>query len=134
MLALLCLSIVFTHVVLVPLCTLTSPVDLRLSLTSLYEAILTAGIALLPFCLLESLTSLHSLGLLLLVVGATIGLRFQIGVTDTDYLRTMLGRHSTSLLVSEARVARSSDPGVRVLADQIVREQTIERKLMKEKA
>jgi hypothetical protein len=127
-------SIVVAHVVLVPLCVLSSPVDLRLSLTSLYEGILTAGIALLPFCLMESLTSLHSLVLVLLVVGATIGLRFQIGVTDTDYLRTMLGRHSTSLLLSEARVARSSDPGIRVLADQVVREQTIERKLMKEKA
>ena len=134
MLPLLFVSIVVAHIVVVPLCVLSSPADLRLSLTSLYEGVLLAGIGLLPFCLLESLTSLHSIGLVLLVVGAVIGLRFQLGVTDTDYLRTMLGRHSTSLLLSEARVSRSSDPGIRVLADQIVREQTIERKLMKEKA
>ena len=126
------LSIVSAQMFLVPFARLTSPMDIRVSLSGLYTALLTASLSLLPLCLLQSLTSLQTLFLVAVAVAAAVCLRLQVGVSDSDYVRDMLERHSSSLLVSQIRAGRSTNPGIRTLADQIVRTHTIERKLMKE--
>ena len=70
-----------------------------------------------------------------LFIGLAIALilyRFQIGVTDKQYLNEMIEHHSMAILTSDEILKKTSNYHVRRLASQIVETQQSEIKQMKE--
>jgi hypothetical protein len=69
---------------------------------------------------------------LLLVLFILIGLyRWQIGITDKEYLKEMIEHHSMALLTSEELLQKSSNYQVRKFASNIINNQEDEIKEMK---
>ena len=66
---------------------------------------------------------LFTLGLL---AASAVAIRWQIGVTDAQYLRDMIPHHSMALVTSRPRMRRTRDPVVRALAEGIMRTQISE--------
>jgi hypothetical protein len=54
----------------------------------------------------------------LICAGAIVGYRFQIGVTDREYLHDMIPHHSMAILTSRPRLA-TTNPIIARLAEQI---------------
>ena len=70
--------------------------------------------------------------LLFLILFILIGLyRWQIGITDNEYLKEMIEHHSMAVLTSEELLKKSSNYQVRQLATNIIHSQEEEIKEMK---
>ena len=70
--------------------------------------------------------------LLFLVLFILIGLyRWQLGITDKEYLKEMIEHHSMAVLTSEELLKKSSNYQVRQLATNIIHSQEEEIKEMK---
>jgi len=70
-----------------------------------------------------------------LFIGLALALilyRFQIGVTDKQYLNEMIEHHSMAILTSDEILKKTSNYHVRRLASQIVEAQQSEIKQMKQ--
>jgi len=70
-----------------------------------------------------------------LFIGLAVALilyRFQIGVTDKQYLNEMIEHHSMAILTSDEILKKTSNYHVRRLASQIVEAQQAEIKQMKQ--
>jgi uncharacterized protein (DUF305 family) len=63
---------------------------------------------------------------LVLLTASALAIRYQIGVSDAQYLRDMIPHHSMAVLTSRPRVDRSQDPEIRALASGILRAQITE--------
>ena len=105
--------------------------DYRLSVSQIYLAItMASGMVLLE----GTMHPLPILGWLTAVVGVLagiIGYRWQIGVSDREYLHDMIPHHSMAVLTSKHLLARSSNKRVKQLAETILNAQVKEIALMK---
>ena len=110
--------------------------DLYFSLTLLYSALFMAS----NMCLLEIVMYYNHTGIfpvmlftffLILSVVIALMLRQQFMVDDKQWLRRMIGHHSTAIQTSEKIKDRTKDPLIRDLATDIIRTQKEEIHLMK---
>ena len=120
-----------------PMNALASDVnDIFTSLTLLYGGILMASNMVWGHELIHFLSIGH-FNTRVFVVGiclslfSTFLLRDQLFVDDSQWLRRMIGHHSTALTTSRKIYERTSDPLVKNLAKGIVEGQTKEISLMK---
>jgi len=67
---------------------------------------------------------------LLFLVGL-IGYRFQLGVTDSQFVADMIPRRSSEVLVTEAVYTRSKNPGLLTMAERMLTVDKINVKTMK---
>ena len=119
------------HLFVMPFVMIASPWDFRLSLTQFYAAVFMS--AAMVACM--GLTFAMDVGtwivVAVLLTISVIGLRFQIGVSDAEYLHDMIPHHSMAVLTSRARLEKATDPGVRILAKDILAAQEKEIAVMK---
>ncbi len=105
--------------------------DYRLSLSQIYLAItMASGMVLLE----GTMHPLPIFGWVFAVIGVLagiIGYRWQIGVSDREYLHDMIPHHSMAVLTSKHLLARSSNKRVKQLAETILNAQVKEIALMK---
>ena len=120
--------------IVVPLATLPSPIDFRVSLSGVYVATLF-GASLMAFDALRFPVGFAEtcLIVLLFLVGL-IGYRFQLGVTDSQFVADMIPRCSSSVLVTEAVYTRSKNPGLLTMAERMLTVNKINVKTMKNMA
>lgn len=110
-----------------PLIMIDSPRDYRIGLNQIYGALFMSAAMILisghtsdPFILSS---------MLLLSVLCIIGIRYQVGVSETQYLRDMIPHHSMAVLTSKKQAARQGR--VQTLARTILDTQVREITLMK---
>ena len=119
------------HVFLMPLIMIDNVSDFRLSPTQFYGAVCMA-------CSMVTLEAfMHPLPLegwlitCALFFCALYCLRFQIGITDTEYLHDMIPHHSMALLTSKAILKKTHNHSVFSLAKKIEMTQAEEIAAMK---
>jgi hypothetical protein len=105
--------------------------DYRLSVSQIYMAIImSSGMVLLE----GTMHPLPAVGWILAaagVIGGIVGYRWQIGVSDREYLHDMVPHHSMAVLTSKHVLERSSDKRIKQLAETILNAQVKEIALMK---
>ena len=105
--------------------------DYRLSVSQIYMAIImSSGMVLLE----GTMHPLPAVGWILAatgVIGGIVGYRWQIGVSDREYLHDMIPHHSMAVLTSKHVLERSSDKRIKQLAETILNAQVKEIALMK---
>lgn len=122
---------VVIHLFIMPFTMLAVPTDFRISRTQLYAGIFMGA------CMMAAEAIMHPMDFigwgitLVLLTGSLILLRWQIGVSDDEYLKDMIPHHSMAVLTSEARVSRAKNPQVLALAQGILRTQKEEIVAMK---
>jgi uncharacterized protein (DUF305 family) len=116
-------SMVVIHLFIMPFTMIALPTDFQISRTQLYAATFMGA------CMMAVETIMHPMDFigwgitLLLLTGSLILLRWQIGVSDDEYLKDMIPHHSMAVLTSEARVQSAKNPQVLGLAQSILRTQ-----------
>ena len=110
-----------------PLIMIDSLYDYRIGLNQIYGALFMSAAMILfgghtsdPFILT---------GMFALCVLCIFGIKYQIGITDTQYLRDMIPHHSMAVLTSKNQMARGGR--TRTLASSILDTQVKEIALMK---
>lgn len=118
----------------VPLATLPSPMDFRVSLSGVYVATLL-GASMMALDALRfpiGVAETCLIGLLFLV--GLVGYRFQLGVTDSQFVADMIPRRSAEILVTEAVYARSKNPALLTMAERMLTVDKINVKTLKNMA
>lgn len=111
--------------------------DLYLSLTLVYSGILMASNMIWAHEIINYLTMGHFnikiflIGVCLSVITAIFLLRNQLLVDDNQWLRRMIGHHSTALTTSHKIKNKSNNQQVVKLAEDIIKAQETEISLMK---
>jgi hypothetical protein len=124
-------SMMIIHLFIMPYVMIASPHDFRLSLNGVYMA-LFASAAMVAF---EGFV--HPLGawtwslVLTLLLGSFIAIRWQLGISDAQYLRDMIPHHSMAVVTSRPRAKRTKNPALRSLATSILNTQEAEIEQMK---
>jgi len=105
--------------------------DFRVSLTQVYAAIFMGASMVVVEALMHPL-SLHGwCAVCVLLIGSVLCLRYQVGVSDTEYLHDMIPHHSMALLTSRPRIWKTKNPVIRELTLGIVNTQEREIAAMK---
>ena len=107
---------------LMPLVMIDSPSDYRVGLNQIYGAVFMSA----AMILISGHTSdpVILLGMFLVSVLCILGIRYQVGVSETQYLRDMIPHHSMAVLTSKKQVARQGpvQPLARAILDTQVKE------------
>ena len=119
-------GMVAIHLFVMPWVMIDSPSDFRISLNGVYMAVFMGGTMVLLEAAVHPLSAQGWLLTLGLLAASAVAIRWQIGVTDAQYLRDMIPHHSMALLTSRPRVRRTQDPALRALAEGILRSQISE--------
>ena len=112
---------VVIHLFIMPFTMIALPTDFQISRTQIYSGVFMGA------CMMAVETIMHPMDFigwgitLVLLTGSLILLRWQIGVSDDEYLKDMIPHHSMAVLTSEARATVAKNPQVLALAQSILR-------------
>ena len=113
--------------------------DLYLSQTLFYSGLLMASNMMWAHEIVHYISMGHfntyvfSVGVFLSVMISVLLLRNQLFVDDTQYLRRMIGHHSTALTTSHKIYRKTKDPRIKEFAKDIIQAQEKEIQFMKSK-
>lgn len=105
--------------------------DFRVSLTQVYAAIFMGASMVVVEAFMHHMSLYGWCAVAILLVGSVLCLRYQVGVSDTEYLHDMIPHHSMALLTSRPRIWKTENPVIRELAIGIVNTQKSEIAAMK---
>ena len=117
------ISMVVIHLFIMPFTMIALPTAFQISRTQIYSGVFMGA------CMMAVETIMHPMDFigwgitLVLLTGSLILLRWQIGVSDDEYLKDMIPHHSMAVLTSEARATVAKNPQVLALAQSILRTQ-----------
>ena len=120
--------------VVIPLATLPSPMDFRVSLSGVYIATLFGASLMALEAIRFPIGFAETCLIALLFLVGLVGYRFQLGVTDAQFVADMIPRRSSSVLVTEAVYSRSKNPGLLTMAERMLTVDKINVKTMKNMA
>ena len=123
------LGMFFVHLFLMPALMVEQASHYRISLNQAYMA--AAMSAAMMFTVHHNMSMQSVILYIAILVAAIVAIRTQLFVTDSQYLNEMIQHHSMALLTSRPRLARTKNPEVAQLADQIIRAQEKEIATMK---
>ena len=124
-------SMVFIHLFILPWTMIANISDFRISLTQVYAAFFMGACMVVVEAFMHPM-SLHGLcAVVMILVWSVLCLRYQLGVSDTEYLHDMIPHHSMALLTSRPRIWKTENPVIRELAIGIVNTQEREIAAMK---
>ena len=104
---------------------------LYLSLTSVYSGLFMAAVMMWTSELMGSRDAKRlTIGILLSIL-FTVMMRKQTFVSETQWIRRMIGHHSTALTTSHQILKHTKDPRIKQLAEDIIQTQEREIALMK---
>ena len=112
---------VVIYLFIMPFTMIALPTDFQISRTQIYSGVFMGA------CMMAVETIMHPMDFigwgitLVLLTGSLILLRWQIGVSDDEYLKDMIPHHSMAVLTSEARATVAKNPQVLALAQSILR-------------
>jgi uncharacterized protein (DUF305 family) len=124
-------SMVVIHLFIMPFTMLAVPTDFRISRTQLYAGVFMGACMMAVEAIMHPMDFIGWSLTIVLLAGSVIMLRWQIGVSDDEYLKDMIPHHSMAVLTSEARVSSAKNPQVLALAQSILRTQKEEIVAMK---
>ena len=124
-------SMVVIHLFIMPFTMIAGPTDFRVSRTQVYAGVFMGACMMAVEAIMHPMDFIGWGITLVLLTGSVILLRWQIGVSDDEYLKDMIPHHSMAVLTSEARVLRAKNPQVLGLAQSILQTQKEEIAAMK---
>jgi hypothetical protein len=119
-------GMIVIHLFIMPFVMIADVSDFRVSLNGIYMAVFAGAAMVVLEALRHPLDTFGWAVTLVLLTASALAIRYQIGVSDAQYLRDMVPHHSMAILTSRPRVDRSQDPEIRALASGILRAQITE--------
>ena len=117
--------------VFMPFTMIDSPSDFRVSPSQLYSAVSMSAAMVLLETVMHPLSLTWTLITVFVFIVSLICLRYQVGVTDTEYLHDMIPHHSMAVLTSKAILKKTQNKEIYDLAEKILRAQREGLMLMK---
>lgn len=117
--ALMFAGMVVLQVFVMPFVMAASPTHVYFTLTQLYMGLFMGAAMVAIDGILHPLPFWLWIAVAVVGIGAVVAYRWQLGITDRGWIREMIPHHSMALLTSAKR-ARSDDPLVQRLAEQIL--------------
>ena len=105
--------------------------DFRISLHQFYAAIYMASCMMILESFVHTLSWNGWVVVLGLLIVSLIGIRYQVGIMDTEYLHDMIPHHSMAVLTSRAILKKTNNVEVYTVAKQILDTQSSEIQQMK---
>jgi uncharacterized protein (DUF305 family) len=112
-------TMVLAQVFIMPYIMTASTADVYFSVTQGWMGAAMGAIMVAADGLLHPLPLWGWLMAITVFVVAVIGYRYQVGVTDREYLHDMIPHHSMAVLTSERILAKTTNPAVIRLAESI---------------
>lgn len=125
------LSAAVASLVVLPLATLPSPMDFRVSLSGVYTAILLGSSMMALDAIRFPIGFAETCLIALLFLIGLVGYRYQLGVTDTQFVSDMIPRRAAEILLTEAVYAKSKNPGLLTMAERMLTTDKSNVKVMK---
>jgi len=113
------LAMVLFQVFVMPYVMTRKPEHVRFTVTQLYMGIfMGAGMVAMDAILHPTPVWIWFM-ILAVAASAVVAYRYQVGITDREWMREMIPHHSMALLTSEPRT-KSLDPFIQRLSEQII--------------